>query len=518
MSQSRPHIVIFNPDQWYGGVMGCHGDSGAVTPHLDRSVSEDAVSFRWAFCQNPVCTPSRCSFMTGLYPHTLGHRTMFHMLQPHEPMLLDELRRAGYRVWWGGKNDLLAGQHGVERSVDVYYSPERWNGPNTHGERAWRGDPEGSQWYSFQYGRIDLPEGEDLHDHDWNMVRGAVDEILHGPKDQPLCIFLPLQFPHPPYACEEPWLSMIDRQALPPPAPVPDWSQKSAILGAIHQRQRQQERDDAWWREVRATYYAMIARLDHQWGMIVAALRQAGIYDETALFNFSDHGDYTGDYGLVEKCQNSFEDRISRVPLVIKPPAAVGVQPRVCDGLVELIDVPATIYDLAGVEPSYWHFGRSLRPCLQGATEGHRDAVFCEGGRLRGEYQAMELQSVHAVPSDSLYWPRNSVQTDETSDAHGKATMCRTATRKYVRRIYERDELYDLECDPDELVNVIDDPAYREDLLALRERTLTWYQETCDVVPIEGDARSFGQTPPDWRRALERVRAFRAGQGGDVGS
>ena len=124
----------------------------------------------------------------------------------------------------------------------------------------------------------------------------------------------------------------------------------------------------------------------------------------------------------------------------------------------------------------------------------------------------MELQSVGDPPDQSLYWPRCSVQTEEENNAHGKGTMCRTATRQYVRRLYERDELYDLEKDPDEQINLIDDSVYREDLLNLRERTLTWYQETCDIVPIQGDARNFGQSPPNWQDKLEIVRAWRAQQ------
>ena len=92
----RPHIVIFNPDQWRGDVLGHVGNPAAVTPHLDRMVRTDGVSFRNAFCQNTVCTPSRCSFMTGWYPHVRGHRTMFHMLQPDEPMLLKTLKDNGY--------------------------------------------------------------------------------------------------------------------------------------------------------------------------------------------------------------------------------------------------------------------------------------------------------------------------------------------------------------------------------------------------------------------------------------
>jgi arylsulfatase A-like enzyme len=113
MPERRPHIIIFNPDQWRGDALGHMHNPAALTPNLDRLATAEGVSFRNAFCQNTVCTPSRCSFMTGWYPHVRGHRTMFHMLHPEQgdPFLLDVLRAAGYHVFWGGKNDLVPGQH-----------------------------------------------------------------------------------------------------------------------------------------------------------------------------------------------------------------------------------------------------------------------------------------------------------------------------------------------------------------------------------------------------------------------
>lgn len=117
----RPHIILFNPDQWRGDVVGHLGNSAAATPTLDRWAETDAVSFSHAFCQNTVCTPSRCSFMTGWYPHVRGHRTMYHMLRPDEPMLLKTLKDEGYFVWWGGKNDVVPAQHGYDAYCDVKY-------------------------------------------------------------------------------------------------------------------------------------------------------------------------------------------------------------------------------------------------------------------------------------------------------------------------------------------------------------------------------------------------------------
>ncbi|MBD2848147.1 sulfatase-like hydrolase/transferase [Paenibacillus sp. IB182496] len=487
----QPHIVIFNPDQWRSDVMGHLGNPAAITPNLDRMAATDGVSFRNAFCQNTVCTPSRCSFMSGWYPHVRGHRTMYHMMQPDEPVLLKTLKARGYFVWWGGKNDLVPAENGYSAYCDVKYEPERTPRPETnlHARDAWRGDPEGDNYYSFYAGQLEKAETEDAYyDGDWANVLGAIEQIRNAPADQPLCIYLPLLYPHPPYGVEEPYFSMIDRAKLPPRIPAPtDWSGKPSLLKGIHDKQRLQGWDQTRWNELRATYYGMCARVDQQFGMVMDALREVGMYDETAVFFFSDHGDFTGDYGLVEKTQNTFEDCLSRVPFVVKPPKAEPVQPRVSDALVELIDFSATVEALLGIEPAHSHYGRSLLPLIAGETDSHRDAVFCEGGRRHGEQQCMERESASAGNS-GLYSPRIQWQLQEGPE-HTKAVMCRTHTHKYVRRLYEQDELYELGSDPGETVNRIQDPALSTVLAELKERMLTFYQETCDAVPHRANRR-----------------------------
>ena len=109
--KKRPNIVIFNPDEMRWDTLGHMGlNPAAVTPNLDKFAREEAVSFSNAYCQNPVCVPSRCSFLTGLYPHVRGHRTMQHMLHEDESSLFSELKNAGYYVWLNDRNDLVAGQ------------------------------------------------------------------------------------------------------------------------------------------------------------------------------------------------------------------------------------------------------------------------------------------------------------------------------------------------------------------------------------------------------------------------
>jgi arylsulfatase A-like enzyme len=502
----RPHLVIFNPDQWRGDVLGHTGNPAAVTPVLDRWVETEAVSFRNAFCQNTVCTPSRCSFMSGWYPHVRGHRTMYHMMRPDEPVLLKTLKDEGYFVWWGGKNDLVPGQAGYGAYCDEKYDPGA--GAARMGktlrpmfamdrQAEWRGAPGSDTYYSFYVGRLETPPGEPFYDRDRAYVDGALEQIrawgrrVREGEERPLCLYLPLTYPHPPYAVEEPWFSTIDRAKLPRRVPAPEgWRGKPSLLRGIWERQRLQTWSEARWDELRATYYGMCARVDHQLGLVLDALREAGLYDETAVFVFADHGDFTGDYGLVEKTQNTFEDCLSRVPFVVKPPRGVPVRPRVSEALVELIDFPATVEALTGIVPRHTHFGRSLLPLLAGEVPdaAHRDAVFCEGGRRHGERQAMELESELGQDPEGLYWPRVGLQPSEGPE-HTKAAMCRTGEYKNVRRLYEPEELYDLRADPREERNVAGDPAYAGVLAGLKERLLTWYQDTADAVPLEPDRR-----------------------------
>ena len=497
MVDRRPNLIIFNPDQWRGDVLGHLGNPGAVTPNLDRLVETDAVSFRNAFCQNPVCTPSRCSFMTGWYPHVRGHRTMHHMLRSDEPNLLRLLKDAGYYIWWGGKNDLVQKELGFEAFCDVKNPPPDralhtvWR--DLHGWDEWRGKPDGDRFFSFYYGKIekqDVFQETDpvIYDNDWHHVQSAISFLHNAPQDRPFCIYLPLGYPHPPYAVEDPWFSQIQRDKVPERLPtIRDWSLKPSILKGIYDSQCLMNWPEDCWRELRATYYGMCARVDYQLGLLLEALKAANLYDDTALFFFADHGDFTGDYGLVEKTQNTFEDCLTHVPMIIKPPKKVPMCPGVRDGLVELVDFSATVYDLISLDPEYTYFGRSLMPLISSLQQKHREAVFCEGGRLHGEVHAMEPMPETMV-DEWLYYPRVHLQHSEGPE-HTKAVMCRTKDFKYVYRLYETHELYDLVNDPGEFENRINDSALSNIRTEMEERTLYFMVETADVVPYQLDQR-----------------------------
>ena len=104
---------------------------------------------------------------------------------------------------------------------------------------------------------------------------------------------------------------------------------------------------EADWDEVRGCYLGMCSKVDDMFRRLCDALKQAGEYDNSAIFFFSDHGDYTGDHGIAEKAQNAFEDCLVRVPLLVKPPKGFGVDPGVTDSMAELVDFYATAMEFA---------------------------------------------------------------------------------------------------------------------------------------------------------------------------
>jgi len=501
MNMKKPHLLFFNPDQWRGDVMGHLGNPGAKTPVLDKLIQEDAVSFSQTYCQNPVCTPSRCSFMSGWYPHTRGHRTMHHMLHDEagEETLLKTLKEAGYFVWWAGKNDLIPGGSDFGKHCDVRFkaSPEdyeRWGvspRKSIHEEILdVRGDPEGDNFYSFQIGRLEKGDEPFYANDDWANVMGTIDFIKSYEGEQPLCLFLPITYPHPPYAVEDPWFSDIDPLEIPERTPeATDLKNRPCLMGGILDKQNLRGWTEERWRELRQTYYGMCSRVDHQFGLVLDALKEKDFYDDTAAFFFSDHGDFTGDFGIVEKAQNMFYDCLTHVPMVIKPPKDRSCEPGIKETLVELLDFYSTALDYAGVDSPHHNFSQSLTPIVSGESPQGRDAVFCQGGRLKGEVEASERESTSSLTPDGLYWPRVGLQQLDDPPYHSKGTMIRTKDFKYVQRLYEKDELYDLLNDPMEKKNLIHDLSYSEVLLMLKDRLLQWYQETGDVVPLKTDSR-----------------------------
>ncbi|KPJ55987.1 MAG: hypothetical protein AMS16_03185 [Planctomycetes bacterium DG_58] len=468
------NVILFLPDQWRAEAVGCLGNKVVKTPHTDALAAE-GVAFRNCFTQNPVCTPTRCTLLTGQFCHTGGHRTMHHFVRRHEPNLMRYLRDAGYFLWWGGKNDAIPLED-TELCCDVRYHGDGKKGPTKPAPK-----PGDRHFYTFYRGCV---SEEPMHLGDDDVVDHAV-EFLARKHQTPFCMWINQGLPHPPYAAEREWCEMYPLDVIRPLKPrVIDG--KPGILDAIRRKAGLDKLTAEEFRAILATYYAMCSRVDRNFGRVIDAVKENGLWENTAILLAADHGDFGGDYEMVEKTQNTFEDVLTNVPLVIRVP---GGKPHsgACDALVQSMDLFATLMELTGAEARHTHFSKSLMPIVRGETDEHRQFVCCEGGARIEEVHTHENPKSHTP--EHVYHPRITIQNQQP-ELHGKAVMLRTHDWKYVRRLYDTDELYELTSDPDELRNVVNDPARAEIVREMRDRMLTWFLDTGDAVPFRWDKRS----------------------------
>ena len=456
---SRPNIVVFMPDQLRADAV-LH----ASTPHLD-ALMRRGTTFTNAYSQHSVCSPSRVSMLTGWYPHVAGHRTLTNLLKPWEPNLFALLRDAGYFVAWPGhRGDAMAA--GVtEASTDFcgfltkpeVLMEETYHRPGTPLTDA------------YHFGRR---PGAVL-DFDEATVRTA-EELLATGMPEPWLLFVPLVFPHPPFTVEEPWYSLHDRSLVPPPAGPGEG--KAAFLSALADAYGTTRLSEGDWAELVATYYGMVSRVDDQLGRVLTAVDPSS----TATFFFTDHGEYLGDYGVVEKWPSGVDDCLVRNPLVIATPG--GREGQRCDALVEMVDLLPTMLELAAHDTTHTHFGVSLVPLLEDGTRSHRAAAFSEGG-----FSARERERMERTPSGH-YRAKIQLQIDRPELA-GRCTAIRTERWTYVYRVDDRDELYDRMADPRELVNLASSPDHVDTVAVLRDELLRWLADTSDVIPPDADPR-----------------------------
>ena len=470
------NFVIFIPDEMRAESVGCYGHPLSPTPNIDNLAAQ-GVRFDQCHVQHTVCTPSRCSLMTGWYPHVRGHRTLWHALRPDEPNLLKYLKQAGYEVRWYGKNDLLAGD---SFAGSVTSAVRRGGKTGAHNPYP-LDDP---RHYSFLY----EPGESTREEHgDWRDVQAAIEFVSSRPSG-PFAIYLPIVFPHCPYWAPGEWHGAVDPRDLAPPRP-PDLPGKPDFHDLIRKSRRLDEVDEDHFRKIQAVYLGMIGFVDEMLGRLLDALDEANLADETAVFVLSDHGDWAGDYGLVEKWPSALDDCLTRIPLVARVPG--GAKGHVVGEPVEAFDVMATVLELAEVPAGHTHFARSLVSQLRGAAGDPNRAAFAEGGYSLHEphcFEGVPERDAGRIAPGHIYYPKHEVQ-QEHPESVSRSVMVRTMTHKLIYRAQGVCELYDLAADPRELSNVYDRAECAGVRRELESRLLNWYVETCDVTPFDEDSR-----------------------------
>ena len=325
---------------------------------------------------------------------------------------------------------------------------------------------------------------------DFVSVKKAIDYIKSDP-DNPFMLYLPTGFPHCPYHAPRGYHDMYNPEDIPELRPVCE-DGKPSFYNKIRETRCLDKINDSEFKEINAKYLGMISYVDSIYGELLDALEETGLDQKTAIFMFSDHGDWAGDYGLVEKWPSGLDDTLTRVPLIAKIPD--GASGHVVEECVQHFDIMPTVLELAGIEPNHSFFANSLVQQLKGDSGDPNRAVYTEGGydHPQDDWCFEGRESVHKSLLDetNIYYPKIILQKEEPETVC-RSTMIRTMSYKLIMRTKQLNELYDLKNDPEELNNVYEDSRYQDIRNELEKRMLEWYIKTSDAPEWYNHPRGF---------------------------
>lgn len=484
----RPNYIIFMPDQLRYDALGCTSpksppDRIIHTPNID-AFRHRGTLFTNCFTQASVCSQSRCSMFTGTYPHVSGHRSLENLIKPWEPNLFRSLKENGYHVaCLAPRGDTFAPTV-TELSVSEYGFLET---PEFVPKFAGGGDGGGGVdaqtkndiWSRLFYKGLRNPS--QAVDYDEAVVRSALTWLDCPPSDTPWVLFMPLLFPHCPFQVEEPYFSMYDRSSMPDVISKPEnkTGYEPRYMATIREQYGTQRADRGTWNEVKATYYGMIARLDEQFGRIVRKVDELGLWKDTVTMFFTDHGEYLGDHGLIEKWPSGLSDSLVHEPLLI---AGAGLpEGKTVSAMTEMVDLVPTVFEISAITEHFAHNGKSWVPLLCHGETKHKAYSFSEGGFLISEEPLLEQAP---YPYDI----KAGLQHEDTSLV-GKAISARDPEWTFVYRLYEPAELYHRERDPHEMHNLAAGSEYAEVVTRFEKVVLKWLVEGSDFLPWQKDDR-----------------------------
>lgn len=440
---SCPNILWICTDQQRYDTINSLGNASIHTPNLNRLVGE-GTAFTQTYCQSPICTPSRASFLTGMYPSAVhGCMNGNDYWSEAAPLVTGLLADSGYDCGLVGKLHLSGTAGKIEnRPKNDGYRVFEWS----HSPRdRW---PEGMNQYvdwakskGAEFGGQEdtlVNSTPELHQTTWCADRAI--NFIESSSDKPWLLSVNIFDPHKPFDPPDEYRKRYHADSMPGPQyRESDYSSQEALADIDFQTPcRDPESFKA--KELIADYYAMIELVDENVGRMLDALVKTGQRENTLVIFMSDHGEMLGDHGLLLKgCR--FYDGLVRVPLILSWPGTIP-EGEIKSDLVELTDIAPTLLEIAGQEIPPTMQGISLWPTLSGTTPegGHRKFVRCE------YYRALQLGG------EAL-----------KSHAGSYATMIRDARYKLVvYHGHDKGELFDMESDPGEFDNLWDHPDYRD--------------------------------------------------------
>lgn len=448
----RPNVLYIMTDQHHADCLGAAGRQ-VRTPNLDQLAAE-GVRFTRAYCNNPVCAPSRSTFITGQYPHTHGilGNDIYELSDRNEETLSAVFRRIGYQTALIGKSHMVGAwdREGFEhiRYCDLcdcdrfdplqnhYFKHLHDHGlAHLYDLGTLPKDHPGSSIRAFESA---IPDAHSLEtwtgDETLQFLRSR-DEL------RPFFIHMSFQRPHEPYTVPFDSGLLYDPSEIELPESAVDFFECRfegkpesirALASTFGGMPYIPENEDDLRRQL-AYYYSLITRIDDQIGRVLEELRRTREYDNTVIVFTSDHGDFAGDHGMINKNVGIYES-IHRIPFLLKYEGAPAG--RVIDGIMESVDMYPTLCELCEVPLPAGVEGRSLVPVIRDGLPGKPHTV-CEWS-----------------------FPRYSARVN----------AIRTKRYRFVYYGNGEGELYDHATDPGELKNLYDNKEYAGIRLQLLEK------------------------------------------------
>ena len=414
-SAKRPNFLFLSIDDlndWIG-VLGTNAN--VKTPHID-ALAGRGMLFTNAHAQAPICSPSRASLMSGLYPHQTGlygqiadDKLRGAVKAVSSTLFLTEfLKENGYYTAGRGK---LFHQGAPENTFDEYFREGDF-GPKPPERMKWESNRTHTDWGPYP--------ATDEQMYDYKTARWG-EAWLQKTHTKPFFLGLGMIRPHVPWHAPKKWFDMypLEEIELPPwlESDMDDIPPAGKALAAVPQMPTiEWAIENKEWRPILQAYLASISFVDHCVGLAVEALRASAYAENTYIILFSDHGYHLGEKSRFAKM--SLWERSTRVPLIISGP---GVKTGASNATVGLIDLYPTILDLAKLPKNSENSGQSLMPLLHGNLSEQRS--------ITTEYGRDNI----AVVNEHY---------------------------RYIRYANGDEELYDLRNDPHEWVNVAEDVKY----------------------------------------------------------
>ena len=429
----KPNVLWICADDLAPYMMGAYGNGTVRSPNLD-ALAKSGIRFDRAYCNSPVCTASRQSFLTGRYPRSLGVTQLKTALPQGTPTLAGWLKQAGYETASIGKMHFNTNlKHGFDSRIDMpdYRKHQQANKPKAidpllNVQPQWRPfrDP-ARTWLNS--------EVRPFAAHDADMAgtyfMHQAEEFLAAKHEKPFFLMVSFYEPHSPFNFPIEFANRVKPLGIPVPKVGPE--------DAWHIPEIFRDLTDDEKRGIIASYYTSTEYLDRNIGRVMDALKKSGADKNTVIVFTGDHGYMLGHHGRFEK-HCLFEPAI-RSPLLIRSPI---VKPNSSsEALVEFIDIAPTILEQCGIDIPASIQGKSLLPILKNPKLKHRGQVFVE-------YSENE-EAMIRTEKWKLIYGTGARQRDDGYKT-GKPLPGRTVL------------LYDVQRDPEEMTNLAKKPEHVE--------------------------------------------------------